>query len=127
MVKKKKVDFKRNRLIANVSPKSPITEQYRTIRTNIQFSAVDTPIRSLIVTSTGPGEGKSTTVSNLAVVFAQQGQKVLLVDADLRRPTLHYTFGVTNTIGLTNVLTRQIHLNESIRETDIDNLFFMSS
>lgn len=127
MAKLKKVDFKRNRLIAKTAPKSPITEQYRTIRTNIQFSAVDTPIRSLMVTSAGPNEGKSTTASNLAVVFAQQGKKVLIVDADLRRPTLHFTFGFTNTIGLTNVLTRQIHINESIRTTDVENLYFMPS
>src|SRR5690606_27467832 len=127
MAKLKKVDFKRNRLIAKTAPKSPITEQYRTIRTNIQFSAVDTPIRSLMVTSAGPSEGKSTTASNLAVVFAQQGKKVLIVDADLRRPTLHFTFGFTNTIGLTNVLTRQIHINESIRTTDVENLYFMPS
>lgn len=127
MAKLKKVDFKRNRLIAKTAPTSPITEQYRTIRTNIQFSAVDTPIRSLMVTSAGPSEGKSTTASNLAVVFAQQGKKVLIVDADLRRPTLHFTFGFTNTIGLTNVLTRQIHINESIRTTDVENLYFMPS
>lgn len=127
MAKLKKVDFKRNRLIAKTAPKSPITEQYRTIRTNIQFSAVDTPIRSLMVTSAGPSEGKSTTASNLAVVFAQQGKKVLIVDADLRRPTLHFTFGFTNTIGLTNVLTRQTHINESIRTTDVENLYFMPS
>jgi len=125
--KTKTHDFKRHRLIAKEAPNSPITEQFRTIRTNIQFSAVDTPIRSIMVTSAGPSEGKSTVISNLAVTFAQQGKRVIIVDADMRRPTLHYTFGLTNTIGLTNVLTRQIRLEDSIRETEMEGLYFLSS
>ena len=74
---KKKTELKRN-LITNQNPKSPISEQYRTIRTNIQFSSVDQEIKTIVVTSSGPGEGKSTTVANLAVVFAQQGKRVLI-------------------------------------------------
>ncbi|MEH7095608.1 CpsD/CapB family tyrosine-protein kinase [Neobacillus vireti] len=108
-------------------PKSPISEQYRTIRTNIQFSSVDNEVKSLMVTSTGPGEGKSTTVANLAVVFAQQGKKVLLVDADLRKPTVHYTFNQTNTFGLTSVLTKQMSLEKAVADTDEKNLFVLTS
>ncbi|WP_062108607.1 CpsD/CapB family tyrosine-protein kinase [Bacillus niameyensis] len=117
----------RRKLITKLNPKSPISEQYRTIRTNIQFSAVDEEIRTLMVTSSGPSEGKSTTAANLAVVFAQQGKKVLLVDADLRKPTVHYTFGMVNTQGLTNLLTRQISLQEAVKTTDIETLNILTS
>jgi capsular exopolysaccharide synthesis family protein len=117
----------KRKLISAIDPKSPISEQYRTIRTNIQFSAIDNDIKSIMTTSTGPGEGKSTTVSNLAVVFAQQGKKVLLVDADLRKPTVHYTFNLTNTIGFSNVLTRQSVLTEAVKDTKIENLSILTS
>ncbi|WP_297989629.1 CpsD/CapB family tyrosine-protein kinase [Anoxybacillus sp.] len=114
-------------LITKTNPKSPISEQYRTIRTNILFSVVDRPLRSLMVTSSAPAEGKSTTVANLAVVFAQQGKKVLLVDADLRKPTVHYTFRKDNHVGLTNVLTKQAPFQTAVKETDVDNLFVLTS
>ncbi|MFC3883396.1 CpsD/CapB family tyrosine-protein kinase [Bacillus songklensis] len=114
-------------LISHTQPKSPISEQYRTLRTNIQFSNVDGSLQSLMVTSSGPGEGKSTTVANLAVVFAQQGKKVLLVDADLRKPTVHYTFRLENHIGLTNVLTKQTPLLFAVHSTDIENLSVLTS
>lgn len=114
-------------LITKSNPKSPISEQYKTIRTNIQFSSVDKAIQSLMVTSSGPGEGKSTTVANLAVVFAQQGKRVLLIDADLRKPTVHYTFRLENHTGLTNVLPKQAELDSAVNVTDIENLFVMAS
>jgi protein-tyrosine kinase len=114
-------------LISHIQPKSPISEQYRTLRTNIQFSNVDGNMRSLMVTSSKPGEGKSTTAANLAVVFAQQGKRVLLVDADLRKPTVHYTFRLENHVGLTNVLTKQTTLRSAIQSTDIDNLTVVTS
>ncbi|QCJ44770.1 CpsD/CapB family tyrosine-protein kinase [Bacillus sp. S3] len=123
---KQSVNNKRS-LITMVDSKSPISEQYRTIRTNIQYSTVDKNVRTLMVTSSGPGEGKSTTVANLAVTFAQQGKKVLLVDADMRKPTVHYTFNQTNTFGLTSVLTKQIPLEEAISETSVENLFVLTS
>lgn len=110
-----------------IDPKSPISEQYRTIRTNIQFSSVDEEVKSLMVTSAGPGDGKSTTTANLAVVFAQQGKRVLLVDADLRKPTVHYIFNLTNTFGLTSVLSKQASLENAINKTDIENLFVLTS
>ena len=113
--------------MAQYDPKSPISEQYRTIRTNIIYSGIDEEIRSIMVTSSGPGEGKSTTTANLAVVFAQQGKTVLLVDADLRKPTVHYTFKLTNHNGLTTVLTNQIGLMEAVNKTDESNLYVLPS
>ncbi|MCM3602186.1 CpsD/CapB family tyrosine-protein kinase [Robertmurraya korlensis] len=123
--KKAKVsDFKRKLVVKN-DPKSPVSEQYRTIRTNIQFSTVDHEIRTLMVTSSGPGEGKSTTAANLATVFAQQGNKVLLVDADMRKPTVHYTFSLMNTSGLTTILKKQSDLHEAATQIDSSNLFVL--
>lgn len=127
MAKRQKSIQERRRLIAKLEPKSPITEQYRTIRTNIQFASVDKEIKSITVTSTGPAEGKSTTIANLAVVFAQQGKKVLLIDADMRKPTVHYTLQLPNTIGLTNILTKQVSLKDAVRETDVEGLFAVTS
>lgn len=115
------------KLITHIQPKSPISEQYRTIRTNIQFSSVDLDVRSLVVTSSAPGEGKSTTTANLAVVMAQQGKKVLIVDADMRKPTVHYTFRRENSIGLTTVLTRQSDLRSAIQTTEVENLYVLTS
>ncbi|MGD6831888.1 CpsD/CapB family tyrosine-protein kinase [Sutcliffiella halmapala] len=114
-------------LITDKLPKSPISEQYRTIRTNIQFSLVDQELRSMMVTSSGPSEGKSTTASNLAVVFSQQGKQVLFIDADLRKPTAHYTFQQENFKGLTTVLTKQTELMETIKSTRIANLDILTS
>jgi capsular exopolysaccharide synthesis family protein len=114
-------------LVAYSNPKLPISEQYRLIRTNIQFSSVDKEIKSIMVTSPEPGDGKSTTAANLAIVLAQQGKRVLLVDADLRKPSIHYTFRISNMEGLTSVLTRQIPLDEAISQTYIPNLSILTS
>lgn len=124
--KQSKINTKMRQLITKINPKSPISEQYRTIRTNIQFASVDNKIQSLLVTSSGPGEGKSTTTANLAVVYAEAGKKVLLVDADLRKPTVHYTFRLDNLTGLSNVLVGENTLDEAANRTDIENLDVIS-
>ena len=113
-------------LITKVNPKSPISEQFRTVRTNMQFASVDNELKSLLVTSSGPAEGKSSTTANLAVVYAQQGKKVLLVDADLRKPTMHYTFRLDNLRGLSNVLVGENTINEAINSTETETLDVMT-
>jgi Mrp family chromosome partitioning ATPase len=94
-------------LIAEREPRSPLTEAYRALRTNLQFSSLDNPLKTIVVTSAGPAEGKSITASNLAVVLAQAGMSVVLVDADLRRPVLHKVFALKNNVGLTSWLVSQ--------------------
>src|SRR5699024_3657848 len=97
-----------------------------TIGTNLQFSSVDGDLQSILVTSAGPAAGKSITSANLAVTYAQQGLKTLLVDADLRKPTVQYTFRLNNLTGLSNVLVGSSSLGDAIEVTDVDDLYVLS-
>ncbi|SFD86833.1 capsular exopolysaccharide family [Lentibacillus persicus] len=124
--KRKKNQSKMRHLVSKMNPRSPIAEQYRTVRTNLQFSSADHELKSLIVTSSGPEEGKSSSAANLAVVYAQQGKKVLLVDADMRKPTVHYTFRLDNLNGLSNILVGDATLQDTVTFTDVDNLDVIS-
>lgn len=112
----------RRKLIADIHPKSHISEAYRSLRTNIQFSNIDQKIQTIMLTSAGPGEGKSTTASNLAVTYAQSEKKTLLIDCDLRKPTAHRTFMLSNNWGVSNVLTQQCELDDVLQETYIAGL-----
>ncbi|MBK8045638.1 MAG: CpsD/CapB family tyrosine-protein kinase [Anaerolineales bacterium] len=115
------------RLVTVSQPKSPNAEAYRVLRTNLLFSAVDNPPRSLLVTSSSPTEGKSTTLANLGVVMAQQGQRVVLVDSDLRRPTLHRLFQLPNTVGLTNAAARAPTAAPFMQPTQVENLSVLTT
>ncbi len=106
---------------------SPHAESYRVLRTNVLFSRKDQGFRTMTVVSGGAGEGKSTTIFNLATTFAQQGSRVLLVDSDLRRPSLHKILGVANNLGLTNYLLKQNTVDEVIQTTPVASLDFLPS
>ncbi len=105
-------------LITISNPKSPVAEAYRTLRTNIQFSNVDGDLQTICVTSSGPGEGKSTTISNLAETFAQAGNKVVLLDCDLRKPHIHKIFKLVNTKGVTTLLSGQGEIEDVTQITE---------
>jgi len=114
-------------LVTISAPKSPPAEAYRALRSNIHFAQLDSPARTYLVTSAGAGEGKSLTAANLAVVFAQSGQRVLLLDSDLRRPTLHRFLHIDADRGLTNVLIGESTLEEVIQQTQIPGLSIVCS
>ncbi|HEM48698.1 MAG TPA: polysaccharide biosynthesis tyrosine autokinase, partial [Caldithrix sp.] len=116
-----------SRLITHLDPKSPVSEAYRTLRTNLQFSKVDHQLKSILVTSSGPKEGKSTTAANLAIALAQIGQKVVLVDADFRRPVVHSIFGIKKDEGVTNYLMDTIKFDQIVKPTFNENLFVICS
>jgi capsular exopolysaccharide synthesis family protein len=113
-------------LITITDPRSPVSEAYRTLRTNLQFSSLDDPVRTLVVTSAAPDEGKSTTVANLAVTLAQGGRRTILVDCDLRRPSLHDLFDLQAEPGLTNLMLEEDG-EAALQETGVEGLRLLAS
>lgn len=117
-----------NRLLVTYrDPSSKISEEYRTIRTNLKFTPTNKKYQSLVVTSPSQGEGKSSIVANLGVSLSQQGEKVLIVDANLRRPSMHSVFKVDNSVGLTSFLNRNSTLEMTIQRTGIGRLDLLTS
>lgn len=114
-------------LVALRDPRSPAAEAYRTLRTNIQFSSLDKPLHTLLATSTVPDEGKSTTLANLAVTMAQAEQRVILVDCDLRRPTLHMLFNLPNDMGLTSMILANDDSMLPLQQTSVPGLQALTS
>lgn len=113
-------------LITLNDPRSPASESYRTLRTNIKFLSADAQLRTLTVTSAGPEEGKSTTIANLGVSFAQAGKRVLLVDTDMRKPTVHTIFNVTNNEGLSSILAGDHTPAQAIKATEQEGLSILT-
>ncbi|WP_239618854.1 CpsD/CapB family tyrosine-protein kinase [Cohnella mopanensis] len=115
------------KIITFENPYSPITEAYKTLRTNIHWSSIDRPVQTILVTSTEKKTGKSLTVVNMAVSFAQLGKKVLIVDCDLRKPTQHEYFMKSNRNGLSHLLAGHYQLEQCLCDTHVDNLTLLPS
>ncbi len=115
-------------LVTISNPRSPVAEAYRALRTNLEFSGLDKPLRSMVVTSAGPDEGKSTTLANLAITLAQAGKRVILADCDLRRPSLHQIFEVRNNQGITDLmLDEALMANPPFQDTPVSSLKLLTS
>ncbi|MDR0691304.1 MAG: CpsD/CapB family tyrosine-protein kinase [Streptococcaceae bacterium] len=115
-------------LVTLLDSKSAVAEQFRMLRSSIRFAEVDQKIKTLVITSSGIGEGKSLCASNLAIVFAQAGSKVLLVDADFRKPTVHLTWSISSAKGLSDLLIhRENSLSDYIKQSSVANLDLLTS
>lgn len=118
--------MKQLNLITLADPRSPASEAYRTLRTNLIFSSLSEPIHTLVVTSPAPEEGKSTALANIAVTMAQGGKKTILVDCDLRRPSQHTIWGVEQEPGLTTMMLEDT-ARAPLREVGVENLRLLTS
>ncbi|MDP2806716.1 MAG: polysaccharide biosynthesis tyrosine autokinase, partial [bacterium] len=109
-------------LVTKYTPRSHVSEAYRSLRTNIQFSRIDDPLKTVVITSAAPSEGKSTSAANIAITTALSGIRTLLVDADLRRPVVHSLFGLEREPGLSNLLAERLPLEKVVKPSGIENL-----
>ncbi|RIL77081.1 polysaccharide biosynthesis tyrosine autokinase [Staphylococcus cohnii] len=114
-------------LYVHDKPKSTVSEKFRGIRSNIMFSSAEKEIQSLLITSEKPKSGKSTVSANIAVTYAQTGYKTLIIDGDLRKPTQHYIFDLSNNSGLSNLIINKASYSESIKETRVENLSILTA
>jgi tyrosine-protein kinase Etk/Wzc len=118
----------KRRLITREDPRSPVSESYRSLRTSLLYTDIDKQTKSILVSSAGPGEGKTTTVANMAITYANLGKKTLLIDTDLRRPVLHKVLDLSKEPGITDYLAGyKADFNSLIKKTDIENLHVVTS
>ena len=113
-------------LVTKYTPRSHVSEAYRSLRTNIQFSRIDDPLKTVVISSAAPSEGKSTSAANLAITTALSGIRTLLVDADLRRPVVHSLFGLEREPGLSNLLAERLALEKVVKPSGIENLSILT-
>lgn len=126
--RRKDLETLQGRLIKNIGAQSAVAESYRSLWTNIQFANLDKPVKTVLITSPGPKEGKSLTTANLALTIAQAGLRILIIDADLRRPTTHRLFGCKRTPGLSELVTEDVsNIENYITNTYADNLYVLPS
>ena len=123
----KGVDKLQRRLIIREDPKSPISEAYRSLRTSLMYTKSKKNSHIILVSSAGPGEGKTTTIANLAITYANLGKKTILIDSDLRKPVVHKVFSLDKSPGLTNYLSTEVSLDKIINQTEINNLNLITS
>ena len=125
--KGRRADSIRQHLVTHTNPDSAISDQFRTIRSNIAFLTAEKQKKVFLITSSSTGEGKSTTTANLAVSMSGQKERILVIDANIRKPALHYIFTLQNELGLSDVLTNKATLKETICQTDIGKLDILPS
>ncbi|PZD95514.1 capsular biosynthesis protein [Paenibacillus sambharensis] len=114
-------------MVTEINPFSPVSESFRALRTHLQFVNQDEPLRVITAASAASGEGKTTTLVNLAIAYAQEGKRVVLIDGDMRRPNLHHVFAESNHVGLSNCLRDKLEATEVMRSTAIGGLFLIPS
>jgi len=126
--KRSEAEHLQRRLITHEDPKSPVAEAYRSLRTSLMYSSAGNQIKSILVSSPGPGEGKTTTIANLAITYANLGKKTLLMDTDLRRPVIHRAFNLSRDPGITHYLSGATDdFNSLVKRTEIENLYIVSA
>ena len=113
-------------LVTQNDPKNPAAEAYRVIRTSVQFAQAGKELQTIALTSCTPNEGKSTTIANLAVVLTQAGKRVLLIDCDMRNPTVHKNFNLSNKVGLSSCISMGTALSDAVQKTSIEGLYALT-
>ena len=114
-------------LVTQNDPKNPAAEAYRVIRTSVQFAQAGKELKTIAITSCTPNEGKSTTIANLAVVLTQAGKSVLLIDCDMRNPTVHKNFNLSNKLGLSSCISMDTALSDAVQKTSIEGLYALTA